>query len=122
LGPKPDARETGIDIYEIDNFQKVMFIKGKGPYQTELKNGNLLACSETSFDIIKLGKTSYDILQIISIGDNVTNTIELSNGCLVNEHFHTIYFYKKIDEKYSKDHQLSIEGISFLLLKENQMN
>lgn len=60
---------------------KIMFIKGRRPFLTELKDGRLLDSTGTSFDIIKLDKSSYFICQTLQIGDNVGGTIELSNGC-----------------------------------------
>ena len=72
-----------------------MFIKGIGPYQTELKNGNLLVGSFYYFSIVKLDKTSYEILQNIQTKGKIYNTIELSNGVLSN-HCDNIFFMKKM--------------------------
>ena len=77
-----------------------MFIKGLGPYQTELKDGKLLIGSTHFLNIVKLNKTTYDVLQNIKTGE-ITNTIELYNGLLANYNEYYIFFYKKNDDEYS---------------------
>jgi len=92
--------EAGIDIYGQIIYNKIMFIKGLGPYQTELKDGKLLIGSTHFLNIVKLNKTTYDVLQNIKTGE-ITNTIELYNGLLANYNEYYIFFYKKNDDEYS---------------------
>ena len=88
-------RETGIEIYGQTIYNKIMFIKGLGPYQTELKDGNLLIGSDNVLSVVKLNKKTYDVLQNIKTG-KIKNTIELYNGFLANFNAYYIYFYKKL--------------------------
>ena len=112
----PNSRETGIDIYGPITFNRIMFIKGIGPYQTELKNGNLLVGSFYYFSIVKLDKTSYEILQNIQTKGKIYNTIELSNGFLSN-HCDNIYFYAKDGDNYSFHHEYDTNSISRIIIE-----
>ena len=93
-------RETGIDIYGQIMFNRIMFIKGLGPYQTELKDGNLAIGSTNLLSIVKLNKTTYDVLQNIKT-EQIGKTIELYNGLLANNNEYYIYLYKKNGDEYS---------------------
>ena len=112
----PNSRETGIDIYGTVTFNRIMFIKGLGPYQTELKNGNLLIQSSNYFSIVKLEKTSYEILQNIQAKMKIFDTIELSNSFLSN-HCDNIYFYKKEGDKFYFDHEYDPNSISRIIIE-----
>ena len=94
-----DSREKGIDIYGSIHFNLIIFIKGIGPYQTELKNGNLVVGSSYLFSIVKLNKTNYEILQSIETKGEIYETIELYNGVLSNYSHYKIYFYEKKGDK-----------------------
>ena len=93
-------RETGIDIYGQIMYNRIMFIKGLGPYQTELKDGKLAIGSTNLLSIVKLNKTTYDVLQNIKT-KQIGKTIELYNGFLANNNEYFIYFYKKNGDEYS---------------------
>ena len=89
-------REAGTEIYGQIMYNKIMFIKGLGPYQTELKDGNLLIGSTYLLSIVKLNKSTYDVLQSIKTDKIQNNTLELYNGLLASFNAYYIYFYKKL--------------------------
>ena len=101
-------RETGIEIYGQTIYNKIMFIKGLGPYQTELKDGNLLIGSDNVLSVVKLNKKTYDVLQNIKTG-KIKNTIELREpaintkcGLIIEGKPSevVIYLYNDSDKKY----------------------
>ena len=72
-------REAGTEIYGQIMYNKIMFIKGLEPYQTELKDGNLLIGSTYLLSIVKLNKSTYDVLQSIKTDKIQNNILELYN-------------------------------------------